>query len=111
MLTSLPRSVKFLALELDAQGWSQGEIADTLGIGVDTITRAKRNMKECGDVVAVSKKRGPKPKMDPGMQEVLFHLISLINSTGTHCIHFATTGGGLKVLHIIPGAPIHGYTL
>ena len=74
MLLPLPRSVKFLALEPDAQCWSQGETANTLGISVDTITRAKRNMKECGDIVAVPKKRGPKPKMDLGMQAVLFFL-------------------------------------
>jgi len=41
MPTKLPRTVKMLALELDAKGHSQGEIAETLAISVDIITRAK----------------------------------------------------------------------
>ena len=35
-------------------------------------------MKEYSDIVAVPKKRGPKPKMDSGMQDVFFLRISLI---------------------------------
>jgi transposase len=70
MPDKLPRNVKLLAVELDAKGWSQAEIASHLGISVDTITKSKRNMRECGDVERPEKKRGPKRKMDPGMQEV-----------------------------------------
>ena len=72
MPQKLPRAVKLLAVELDAMGCHQQAIAETLDIDVSTITRAKRNMKECGDVEHVAKKRGPKPKMDPGMQDVRF---------------------------------------
>ena len=59
MPDKLPRGVKLLAVELDAKGWSQAEIASHLGISVDTITKAKRNMREYGDVERPEKKRGP----------------------------------------------------
>ena len=67
MPTKLPRTVKMLALELDAKGHSQGEIAETLAISVDIITRAKRKMKSHDDVEGGRHKHGLKPKMDPGM--------------------------------------------
>lgn len=67
MPDKLPRNVKLLAVELDAKGWSQAEIASHLGISVDTITKAKCNMREYGDVERHEKKRGPKRKMDAGM--------------------------------------------
>ena len=72
MPEKLPRSVKLIALELDAKGHSQEEIAGALGISVRTITNAKHNMKTNGDIETIAKKRGPKSKMDPGMQEVMF---------------------------------------
>ena len=72
MPTKLPYTVKMLALELDTKGHSQGEIAETLAISVDIITRAKWKMKSHGDVEGGRHKRRPKPKMDPGMQDVCF---------------------------------------
>ena len=61
MPTKLPYTVKMLALELDAKGHSQGEIAETLAISVDTITRAKRKIKSHGDVEGGRYKHGLKP--------------------------------------------------
>jgi uncharacterized protein YerC len=98
MPDKLPRNVKLLAVELDAKGWSQTEIASHLGISVDTITKAKRNMREYGDVERPEKKRGPKRKMDAGMQEVLAFFSFLI-MTGPYCTYFTSTGGGLEGLH------------
>ena len=72
MPTKLPYTVKMLALELDAKGHSQREIAETLAINIDTITRAKQKMKSDGDVEGGRHKCGPKPKMDPRMQDVCF---------------------------------------
>ena len=72
MPTKLLRTVKMLALELDAKSHSQGEIAETLAISVDTITRAKRKMKSHGDVKGRKHKRRSKLKMDPRMQDVCF---------------------------------------
>jgi hypothetical protein len=63
MPDKLPRGIKLLAVELDAKGWSQAEIASRLRISVDTITKGKRNMREYGDVER-PEKRGPKRKMD-----------------------------------------------
>ena len=77
MPEKLPRNVKLLALELDAKGHSQGVIAGVLGISVHIITKAKRNMKANGDIETIAKKRGPKSKMDPGMQEVIVRLFHL----------------------------------
>jgi transposase len=72
MPSKLPRIVKLQALELDAQGYDQQDIAETLAISVGTITKAKRKMKAIGDVEGGQRKRGPKPKMDPGMRDVHF---------------------------------------
>jgi transposase len=72
MPNKLPRTVKLLALELDANGHSQREIAEKLGISVGTITKAKHNVKEHGDIEDKSHKRGPKQKMDQGIQDVGF---------------------------------------
>ena len=98
------RHIKLTALEMDAKGHGQGDIAATLGIGVDTLTRAKRNMRNFGDVEAPKKKRGRKSKMDLGMQEVhtivqyVFQVLILIV---TYCIYSTSTGGGFEVLYII----------
>ena len=78
MPDKLPRGIKLLAVELDAKGWSQAEIASRLGISVDTITKAKRNMRDYGDLER-PEKRGPKRKMDLGMQEVLTFFYFLIS--------------------------------
>ena len=98
------RHIKLTALEMDAKGHGQGDIAATLGIDVDTLTRAKRNMRNFGDVEAPKKKRGRKSKMDLGMQEVhtivqyVFQVLILIV---TYCIYSMSTGGGFEVLYII----------
>src|SRR5271154_2601017 len=73
-----------------AKGWSQTEIASHLGISVDTITKVKRNMREYRDVERPEKKRGPKRKMDAGMQEVLAFFSFLI-MTGPYCTYFTST--------------------
>jgi len=105
MPDKLPRGVKLLAVELDAKGWSQAEIASHLGISVDTITKAKRNMREYGDVERPEKKRGPKRKMDPGMQEVLTFFYFLI-MVGPYCAYSTSTGGGFEGLHEVVGANV-----
>ncbi len=75
-MSQISRNLKLTAIEMDAKGHSQCEIAETLDISVRTLTRAKRNMKDFGDVEAPKQKRGPKSKMDPGMQEVCYHFSS-----------------------------------
>jgi transposase len=55
---------------MDAQGHIQDAIAKTLGISIETLTRAKCNMRDFGDIEASKQKRRPKSKMDLGMQEV-----------------------------------------
>ena len=67
MSTKLPCTVKMLALELDVKGHSQREIAETLVISVNTITRAKRKMTSHSDVEGGRHKHRPKPQMDLGM--------------------------------------------
>jgi DNA-binding Lrp family transcriptional regulator len=98
MPDKLPRGVKLMALEMDAKGQDQREIAKALGISVHTITKAKRNMKATGDVETVEKKKGPKSKMDPGMQEVIFALSYLLIDVGTYCVYSTPTRGGLEPL-------------
>jgi transposase len=71
MPNKLPRNIKLQALELDAQNYNQATIAETLGISVCTITKAKYNLKHYGDIEGGQHKRGPKSKMDSGMQDVL----------------------------------------
>jgi len=91
MPKKLPCAVKLVAVELDVMGCKQEGIAETLGIDVSTITRAKRNMKDCGDVEGVPKKRGRKAKMDPGMQEVSPHVSHGLIMAVAHCIYFTST--------------------
>ena len=79
MTNKLPRAVKLQAIELHAQGYKQKDIADSLGISVPSITKAKYKMALYGDIEGGAKKRGPKSKMDPGMQEVML-LFSANNS-------------------------------
>ena len=73
MPQQLPQAVKLIALGLDAQGHKQTEIAEQLAISIGTITNAKRKMKNHGDVEGGRRKRGPKPKMDPGMEIVRYY--------------------------------------
>jgi len=71
MRDKLPRNVKLQCLELDAQGHKQADIAATTGVSIATITRAKGKLKKYGDIEGGQKKRGPNPKMDPGMEAVI----------------------------------------
>lgn len=70
LMSRISRNVKLAAIEMNAKGHGQHEITETLDISVGTLTRAKRNMKDFGDVEAPKRKRGPKSKMDMGMKEV-----------------------------------------
>jgi hypothetical protein len=70
MPDKLPRHIKLQSLELDARGHRQGEIADTLGISVSSITKAKKNQVLYGDIEGGQLKRGPKKKMDPGLEDI-----------------------------------------
>jgi hypothetical protein len=98
----IPRSVKFVGLEMDAKGHSQNEIAETLGISVDTLTRAKRNMRDFGDVETPEQKRGRKSKMDPGMQEVILPSMLFLIHIVSYCI-YSTSTGEFEILYIIFG--------
>ena len=82
MPRQLHRAVKLIALELDAQGHS-AEIAEQLAISVGTITNAKRKMKNHGDIEGGRQKRGPKPKMDPGMEMVYYYASSHLRPLST----------------------------
>ena len=84
MRPKLPRNVKLQCLELDAQGHKQADIAASTGVSVSTITRAKKKMKKYGDIDGGIKKKGPNPKMDPGMEEVVL-LFCAINDPGCTC--------------------------
>jgi len=83
MPQQLPRAVKLIALELDAQGHKHTEIAEQLAISVGTITIAKRKMKNHGDIEGGRRKRGPKPKMDPRMEMVYYYASSHLRPLST----------------------------
>jgi hypothetical protein len=84
MRQQLPRNVKLQRLELDAQGYKQADIAAAAGVSVSTIASAKKKMKNYGDIEGGRKKRGPNPKMDPGMEAVI-SLFCAINDPGRAC--------------------------
>jgi len=71
MTNKLPHAIKLQAVELHVQGHKQKDITDTLGICVPSITKAKYKMSLYGDIEGGAKKRGPKSKMDPGIQDVM----------------------------------------
>ncbi len=75
MSEKISRNIKLTAVEMDAKGYGQPDIAGILDI--DTLMRAKRNVRDFGDVEAPKQKRGPNSKMDPGMQEVCYQHIAL----------------------------------
>ena len=84
MRDKLPRNVKLQCLELDSQGHKQADIAAATGVSVATITRAKGKLKKYGDIEGGEMKRGPNPKMDPGMEAVI-SVFCAINDPGRTC--------------------------
>jgi transposase len=72
MAPKIPRKVKIDAISMTSGSdkLSHPKIATTLGISTKTIQRAVKKEKEHGDVEGGVKKRGPKGKMDFGMQNV-----------------------------------------
>ena len=66
----ISRDTKHKAILMDAQGINQVDIAKELGISVCTITKAKHKFAQYGDIEGGQRKRGPKPRMDPGLQDV-----------------------------------------
>ena len=91
MPDKLPRNVKLQALELDALGYNQTDIAENLGISVCTITKSKHKLKTYGDIEGGQRKRGPKPKMDPGMQDVCVPYFSMVICLGSYFINSTST--------------------
>lgn len=78
MAPKLDRKLKHDAVIMDASGMKQKDIVTTLDVSRSTITRAKRKLKETGDIEGGGKKRGPKGKLDEGMRNVFF-LFSIID--------------------------------
>jgi transposase len=72
MPPKIPRKVKIDAISMTSGSdkLSHPKIATTLGISIKTIQRAVKKEKEHGDVEGGVQKRGPKGKMDFGMQNI-----------------------------------------
>jgi transposase len=77
-LPTVSRRTKLDAVNAYFQGNAEGPVAHSLSISVSTLQRAKRKLRDHGDVEGGKKKAGPKPKLSPGMLNVNSFLMMLI---------------------------------
>jgi transposase len=80
MVPKIDRAVKHDALIMDASGVNQRAIASTLAISKSTLTRAKRKLKQTGDIEGGIRKSGRKLKLDDGMKSVLTNFSLVLES-------------------------------
>ena len=71
MTQKIDRKVKFDAIIMDASGTKQTDIVSTLGISKSTLARAKRKLKQTGDIEGGKKKHGRKSNLNDGMKNIL----------------------------------------
>ena len=79
MFEKAPSDIKLEAVIMNAKGVKQTKIAASLGISTSTIKFAKAKLAKHGDIEAGGQKRGPKPLMPPGIQDVIFHYFICIS--------------------------------
>jgi len=77
MPEAIDRRIKIDIINFDAKGWTEPEIAETLGVSERTVVRVKSRFRKFGDVEGGRKKNGRKSLMDPGMENVWPFLILL----------------------------------
>ena len=70
MSNKVDRKIKLDALSLKAQGMTQVQAAEKLGISRRTVQRANAKMKNYGDVEGGARKRGRKSLLSPEMEDV-----------------------------------------
>ena len=75
-MQQIPMSTKHDAIVLESMGHTQESVAQTLGVSVRTVQRAKHKFLMHGDVEGGAGKRGPKGKLDRMMEEVKFSPIN-----------------------------------
>jgi transposase len=69
----IPRHSKRAAILLARRGIEQGIAATTHGMSRSTLQRAKRRQEQYGHIEGGQKKRGRKPLLSPGMEDVSSH--------------------------------------
>lgn len=72
-MEKIPRNIKHDAILLGDKGYTQLEISDILKMSVSAIQRAKYKLRDHGDIEGGTKKRGPKPKLGPDLEDVLLY--------------------------------------
>ena len=70
MRNKVPRDKKLESVLLQAQGVKQQEVAEFLGISRSSVQRAKSRQRNTGDVEGGELKRGRKPILSQGMEDV-----------------------------------------
>jgi transposase len=69
----VPRKLKYDAVMLSSTGVKETEVAESLGISLRTLQRAKQRLRDYGDIEGGKQKQGAKPKLSPGMEEVFYN--------------------------------------
>jgi hypothetical protein len=68
--TKISRDNQHEALALCAEGATLQHATNVYGMSERTLRRAKQNQRMCGNIEAPKRKLGPKPRLNPTMQQV-----------------------------------------
>jgi transposase-like protein len=80
MPPKISRDVKLDAVEMRAKGEKMDDVTDALGCSSSTVRRARRYLRQHGDVERKPKKSGPKSKLTPEMEDVFCLFLFLLTS-------------------------------
>jgi transposase len=79
MTKKIDRAVKQDTIIMDVSGTKQKDIVSTLPISRSTLVRAKRKLKETGDIEGGIQKRGRKSNLDDGIKHVFLLFFNVLN--------------------------------